>query len=230
MARGAMVGAMNATLTPTLIEIPAGNRTLRGILYLPANARAIIVFVHGHDSSSLSPRNRVVARSLLDRGFAILQPDLIELAAESPAPGVLDERDELRAAANRLIVMIDWLAANPATSGLRIGLFGARSGAGAAMIAAALRPSKVHAVVSRGGMLDLASDLLSEVQAPTLMLVGSRDQSVIDHNRQAGAKMRCKPMLELIQGASHLFAEPGKLEQVASMSFLWFRQTLAKCS
>ena len=202
---------------------------LRGVLEIPANARAIIVFAHGHDSNNLSPRNRLVARSLLQRGFAILQPDLTGEAGDRSDPAPRHDRGGILQTANRLVAVIDWLTANPATSGLRIGLFGARSGAAAAMIAAALRPCKVHTVICRGGRPDLADDLLPEVQAPTLMLVGSKDKTVIDHNRQASARMRRKPMLELIQGASHLFGEPGKLEQVASISYLWFQRNLALC-
>jgi len=213
-----------------LIEIPAGNRTLHGTLEIPANARNIIVFAHGQASSNRSPRNRLVARSLLHRGFAILLPDLTCEAAERPASAPQPDRDKLLLTANQLLAIIDWLGDNPATRGLRIGLFGAGTGAAAAMIAAALRPATVHAVVSRGGRPDLADELLAEVQAPTLMLVGSKDKAVMGHNRDAGAKMRCNPMLEVIHGADHLFAEPGKLEQVASISYLWFQSALARCA
>ena len=118
---------------------------------------------------------------------------------------------------------------NPATSGLRIGLFGGRTGAAAAMIAAALRPAQVHAVISRGGRPDLADELLMEVKAPTLMIVGSNDHTHIDHNRKAGEKMLGTSMLEVVIGASHLFGEPGKIEQVASISYQWFQRNLALC-
>jgi len=221
---------MKATTGPsTLIEIPAGHDTLRGILGIPAKARGIVVFVHGHDSSSLSPRNRLVARLLFQHGFAILQADLTNMPLANRVSPPFHERDGLLQIANRLIAIVDWVGCNPGTSGLRIGLFGARSGAAAALIAAALRPSKIHAVVSRSGRTDLADDLLPEVQAPTLMLIGSKDQAIIDHNRKARDKMRCKPMIELIPGASHLFGEPGTLEQVASITCLWFQRTLAMC-
>lgn len=220
---------MNRPYQPALIAIPSDNTTLRGILEIPLNARCIIVFAHGLDSSNLSPRNRLVARLLLQRGFAVLQPDLTDRAGDPVEATPPHERGGIHQTATRLIAIVDWLAANPATSGLRIGLFGARTGAAAAMIAAALRPDKVHAVVSRGGRPDLADELLCDVQAPTLMLVGSNDQTVIDHNRKAGDKMRRKPMLELIHGATHLFGEPGKLEQVANISSLWFQRTLALC-
>jgi putative phosphoribosyl transferase len=216
-------------MSPTPIEIPADNTVLSGMLEIPANAKSIIVFAHGLDSSNLSPRNRLVARSLLQRGFAVLLPNLTEQAASPPAIDPPHGQSGILKTATRLVAIIDWLAANPATSGLRIGLFGACTGAAAVMIATALRPNNVCSVVSRGGRPDLADDLLPKVQAPTLMLVGSNDKAVIDHNRKAGERMRRKPMLELIQGATHLFGEPGKLEQVASISYLWFRQTLARC-
>ena len=221
---------MSASRPSTSIEIPVGSGILVGTLEIPAKARSIVVFAHGRASSNLSPRNRLVARSLLQRGFAILLPDLTDMSADHPDSASPPDREHLDLTANHLVAIIDWLDANPATRGLRIGLFGAGSGAAAAMIAAALRPAQVHAVVSRGGRPDLADDLLPAVQAPTLMLVGSNDKDGIDHNREAGEKMRRKPMLELIHGASHLFGEPGKLEQVASISFLWFQATLARCA
>jgi len=221
---------MNASRPSALIEIPADNCTLHATLEIPPNARNIIVFAHSLSSNNLSPRNFLVARSLLHRGFAVLLPDLTAVAAGSPAPALGHERDSLLLTAKHLVAIIDWLDGHDATRGLRIGLFGACTGAAAAMIAAALRPDKVHAVVSRGGRPDLADDLLADVQAPTLMLVGSKDTAVIDHNRNAGAKMGRKPLLELIHGANHLFAEPGKLDQVASLAFLWFQTTLARCA
>jgi dienelactone hydrolase len=221
---------MNASTPTALMEIPTATGTLHGTLEIPANARHLIVFAHGLTSSNLSPRNRLVARALLRQGFAVMLPDLTAGAVGSAAPAPRDDRERILLTAKHLVVIIDWLTANPATCGLRIGLFGASTGAAAAMIAAALRPGQVHAVVSRGGRPDLADDLLAEVQAPTLMLVGSNDKAGIAHNRSAGAKMRCKPMLELIHGAGHLFGEPGKLEQVASFSSLWFHSTLRHCA
>ena len=225
-----MVPSMNATRPTSSIEIPAGNALLRGTLEIAANARNLIVFAHGLTSNNLSPRNRLVARSLLHRGFAVLLPDLTDTLELHAEPVPRHPGDSLLPIAKRLVSIIDWLDTHAATSGLRLGLFGAGSGAAAALIAAALRPARIHAVVSRGGRLDLADDLLAEVQAPTLMLVGSKDKALIDHNRDAVAKMRCKPMLEVIDGANHLFGEPGKLEQVASISCLWFKTTLARCA
>lgn len=151
-------------LPPTLIEIPAGNSTLRGMFFMPASARSIIVFAHGLASSCLNPRNRLAARSLLQRGFAILQPDPVDLTGDSADSTPLNDREELLHSAKRLIVMIDWLTDNPATRGLQISLYGACAGAAAAMIAAARRPAQVHAVVSRGCRPDLMAELLPEVQ------------------------------------------------------------------
>ena len=223
------MAAMKVPAPSTLIKIAADSTPLRGFLEIPANARSIIVFAHALDSSNLSPRNRLVARSLLQRGFAVLLPDLTDTSAPLPEAAAPHGREGILRTATRLIAIIDWLVANPATSALRIGLFGACTGAAPAMIAAALRPTQVQAVISRGGRPDLADELLCEVQAPTLLLAGSHDKATIDHNRKAGEKMRRKPMLELIQGATHLFGEPGKLEQVASISYLWFQRTLARC-
>jgi putative phosphoribosyl transferase len=221
---------MNASPPTVLMEIPTAAGTFYGALEIPANARNLIVFAHGLTSSNLSPRNRLVARALHHQGFAVMLPDLTAEAAGTAAPAPCDDGERIFLTAKQLIAIIDWLTANPATRRLRIGLFGASTGAAAVMIAAALRPAQVHAVVSRGGRPDLADDLLAEVLAPTLMLVGSNDKAGITHNRSAGAKMRRKPMLELIHGASHLFGEPGKLERVACISSLWFRTTLQRCA
>ena len=198
---------------------------MRGILAIPDAARSIVVFAHGIDSSSHSPRNHLVARSLLMRGFAVLLPDLSDDLDDEP----LDDHGDVSRTAWRLTAIIDWLVANPETRKLRIGLFGGRTGAAAAMIAAALRPADVHAVVSRGGRPDLAEGLLPHVKAPTLMIVGANDPAHIGFNLRAGELMNGRPMMELVQGAGHLFGEPGKLEQVASISYQWFQRNLALC-
>lgn len=211
------------------VEIRAGDRVVRAILAIPCAARSIVVFAHGIDSSSHSPRNHVVARSLLMRGFAVLLPDLSDEFEEDSLPDPQDVRGDVSRTAGRLTAIIDWLVANPETRDLRIGLFGGRTGAAAAMIAAALRPADVHAVVSRGGRPDLAEDLLRHVKAPTLMIIGCNDPAHIGFSRRAGELMHEAPMMELIQGAGHLFGEPGKLEQVASISYQWFHRNLALC-
>ena len=224
-----MVPTVNTSPSLKPIEIQAENMIPRGILEIPPNAKSIVVFAHGIDSSNLSPRNRLVARILLQRGFAVLLPDLTDNDDDSSTPYPSSDQEEIQRTAVRLTAIIDWLSGNPATSGLRIGLFGGRTGAAAAMIAAALRPEQVHAVISRGGRPDLADELLMEVKAPTLMIVGSNDHTHIDHNRKAGEKMHGKSMLEVVIGASHLFGEPGKIEQVASISYQWFQRNLAMC-
>ena len=208
--------------------MPTAANGFHGILEIPVNARSLIVFAHGLDSSHRSPRNCLVARSLFQRGFAICQPDLTDRAWPDEKPVVPLDRSSILQTGNRLISVIDWLRVNPTTSGLRIGMFGARTGAAAAMIATARRPHLVESVVCRGGRPDLGDDVLPEVQAPILMLVGSKDHATINHNTKTIEKMHCKPMLEVIQGANHLFAEPGKLELVASIAYLWYLQTMER--
>lgn len=227
---GAKVTTVNACPTTQAVEIEAEEMIVNGILEIPPNAKSIIVFAHGHGGSYLSPRNRLVARSLLQKGFAVLLPDLADEDDNSPDSISQQDPEYIGRIASRLISIIDWLASSPKTSGLRIGLFGARSGAAGAMIAAANRPKLVRAVISRGGRPDLAEDFLQHVQAPTLMIVGGKDSAHIDHNRHACGKMQDRPMLELMDGANHLFAEPGMIEKVASMSYLWFHRNLAMCS
>lgn len=223
-----MFDPVNTTPTSTSIEVQAHDTILRSILEIPQNAQSIIVFAHGTGSNGRSPRNHLVARSLLQRGFAVLLPDLTDENGDYES-ALTEGPAAVRRSAERLTALIDWLAENAMTRHLRIGLFGGRSGAAAVMMAAALRPNRVHGVISRGGRPDLADSLLEDVKAPTLMIVGSRDQAHIEHNRKASARMKRRPMLEVIQGATHLFREPGKLEQVASMSYLWFRRTQAMC-
>lgn len=218
---------MNATLPPPPVDLQTTPSVTHGILEIPASARFIIVFAHGTESTNLSPRNRLVARALVQRGFAVLLPDLTDPPVDDHEPILANVQHGILRIAKRLTAVIDWLASNPATKGLRIGLFGSRNGAAAAMIAAARRPKKIHAVVSRGGRPDLAAGRLPAVQAPTLMIVGSKDCPHIEHNRKAKEKMLRAPMLELIHGATHFFGEPGKLEQVAFISFLWFQHNLA---
>ena len=218
---------MNASLLHPPVDPQTTPVVTHGFLEIPAKARGIIIFAHDTDSDNLSPRNRLVARALVRRGFAVMLPDLSDPPTDGHDRVLGNLQQEILRTARRLTGVIDGLASNPATQGLRIGLFGGRNGAAAAMIAAARRPKKVLAVVSRGGRPDLAAELLQDVQAPTLMIVGSKDHTHIDHNRIAKEKMRRAPMLELIHGANHLFGEPGKLEQVAFISFLWFQHNLA---
>jgi pimeloyl-ACP methyl ester carboxylesterase len=197
---------------------PAG---LKGNLAVPPNARAIVLFAHGSGSSRHSPRNRYVASVLQTNGLATLLIDLL-----TPEEEAVDERTgrlrfDIGLLADRLIGAIDWLATDRRTAGLPVGLFGASTGAGAALAAAAARADSVYSVVSRGGRPDLAGEALGRVAAPTLLLVGERDATVIALNRHAVQLLQCKASLVILPGASHLFEEPGALEQVASLAAEW---------
>ncbi len=224
------LAAVKTFPSPEIIKSSPEKMISRGILEIPKNARSIIVFAHGPGNSCLSPRNRLVARSLLHKGFAVLLPDLADRREKTSDPAAPQDQEYINRIAARLTSVIDWLGKNRKTRDLCIGLFGARTGAAAAMIAAANRPDLVRTVISRGGRPDLAEEVLGKVLAPTLMIVGAKDRAHIDHNRQACGKMRDRPMLELIQGANHFFSEPGMIEKVASMSYLWFHRNLAMCS
>lgn len=204
------------------IIAPASDITLNGTLVVPDRAFGTVLFAHGSGSGRLSPRNRFVAESLQKARLATL---LIDLLSE-------DESDDRRKVfdinllADRLIAASAWLGREPATQSLPLGLFGASTGAAAALVAAARRPELVHAVVSRGGRPDLARDSLPLVVAPTLLIVGGRDEQVIELNRQAIARMRCPTELVVIPGATHLFPEPGSLEEVARLAEGWFVERL----
>lgn len=225
----AIVRSVNASPPPRKEPDQIESLISSSIFEVPSHARAIIVFVHGDECGYSSPRNRFVARSLLRQGFAVLLPQLVDGDDEEDGPASNVGCDGILRKAEMLKRIIDWLARHPGTGNLRIGLFGGRDGAAAAMIAAAARPDRVHAIVSRGGRPDLAEDWLHDVVAPTLMIVGSKDRTHLDHNRKACQRMRIRPMLEVIDGANHLFGEPGKLDQVASISSVWFHRNLALC-
>lgn len=219
---------MNRSPEGTLVRIRAGNVALEGNLSVPPDARGVVLFAHGSGSSRHSPRNRAVAHALREGGLATLLIDLL-----TPQEEIVDwETGELRfdigLLADRLVDAADWLGTSEETRSLSIGLFGASTGGGAALVAAAQRPNAIRAVVSRGGRPDLAGPFLSQVRAPTLLIVGGRDPVVIDLNREAFARLRCEKKLEIIPGATHLFEEPGALEEVARLARDWFRRFLAK--
>jgi putative phosphoribosyl transferase len=201
---------------------PAGVR-LQGILGLPDAARGIVLFAHGSGSGRLSPRNRFVAERLQSGGLATLLIDLLE-EEEAGDRGKVFDIDLLAA---RLLAAGEWLAAEPSTRTLALGYFGASTGSGAALQAAALAPFRVAAIVSRGGRPDLAAAYLPRVMAPTLLIVGGQDGPVIDMNREALALLTCPKKLVIVPGATHLFEEPGALEQVAGLALDWFQQHLA---
>lgn len=208
------------------IQIPLSAFSLGGDLTMPMHPQGIVVFAHGSGSSRHSPRNRFVAHVLADAGLATLLMDLLTPDEEAADRQTRQHRFDINLLARRLTAAIDWLTANPRTSSLRIGLFGASTGAAAALVAAARRPARVDAVVSRGGRPDLAGPNLSKVFAPTLLIVGEYDQLVTRLNREAYAALRSQKALDIIPGAGHLFEEPGALEQVAFLARDWFVQHL----
>lgn len=206
------------------VQVPAGSVLLEGSLSIPTHAIGIVLFAHGSGSSRHSPRNRYVAETLQAVGLATLLIDLL-----TPEEDAIDQRTrklrfDIALLRDRLIGAIDWLRQNPNTQNLKIGCFGASTGAAGALMAAAERPEAVYAVVSRGGRPDLAAPVLDLVQAPTLLIVGEKDPIVIDLNQQAMAHLRCEKQLEIIPKATHLFEEPGALSEVARLSGLWFQR------
>jgi putative phosphoribosyl transferase len=209
------------------VLIPAGDQAMAGDLVIPARAHGIVVFAHGSGSSRSSPRNRFVATELQKAGMATLLMDLLTSAEEE-----IDElsggrlRFDIDLLAGRVEAASDWVRSNPSTQNLAIGYFGASTGAAAALVAASAWRGKVAAVVSRGGRPDLAAGALSGVRTPTLLIVGGDDREVIELNRQALGRLVCEKRLQLVQGATHLFEEPGALEQVAALAVEWFREHL----
>ncbi len=200
---------------------------LDGDLAVPDGATGIVLFAHGSGSSRRSPRNRYVAGELRRAGLATLLMDLLTPQEEAVDLRTSHLRFDIGLLAERLVGAIDWLEQQPATRDLRVGLFGASTGAGAALVAAAARPEMVDAVVSRGGRPDLAGPALTIVQAPTLLLVGGNDLPVLTLNQEALEQIPAEKRLEVVPGASHLFEEPGALEEVARLAGDWFTRYLA---
>ncbi len=204
------------------IEIRVEEGTLKGILTIPKGAVGLVIFAHGSGSSRLSPRNQWVAAYLSDEGIATLLFDLLTPQEESVDDQTGELRFDIPFLAKRLLTVTEWAAKSPSTKELRIGYFGASTGAAAALIAAASKPNLVDAVVSRGGRPDLAIGHLSHVKSPTLLIVGGHDGPVIEMNQTAYDNLNCEKKLEIIPGATHLFEESGALEQVANMAKKWF--------
>ncbi len=204
-------------------RIPAGRQTLDGTLRIPANAQGVVLFAHGSGSSRHSPRNRFVASVLQQAGLATLLLDLLSPDEESVDVRTAELRFSIGLLAERLLQATDWLVRQPQLEKLQFGYFGASTGAAAALVAAADAPRHAAAVVSRGGRPDLAGPALVRVQAPTLLIVGGGDDVVIELNREALEQLRCEKHLEIIPGATHLFEEPGALEQVARLAREWFQ-------
>jgi pimeloyl-ACP methyl ester carboxylesterase len=206
--------------------ITIGSHHLEGILAAPANPIGLVIFAHGSGSSRLSPRNTYVANELQKAGFATLLFDLLTFAEGQDRANVFD----IPLLADRVVEAITAVRVDPATRELPIGLFGASTGAAAALVAAALRPNEVAAVVSRGGRPDLAAGDLDKVRSPTMLIVGSADREVINLNRAAMEQLACVKGLRIVQGATHLFEEEGTLEQVVSEASFWFRSHLGGSS
>jgi pimeloyl-ACP methyl ester carboxylesterase len=213
------------------VRISIGPATLEGDLDIPDGARAVVLFAHGSGSSRNSPRNRYVARVLRDAGLATLLMDLLTGDEEAIDMETGHLRFDIGLLAGRVVGATDWLARAPETAGFPVGYFGASTGAAAALVAAAERPERVGAVVSRGGRPDLAGEALPRVRAPTLLIVGGFDGPVIGLNRQALERLgSAEKQLVVIPGASHLFPEPGALEAVARLAADWLTRHLGRAA
>lgn len=204
------------------VRIAAGDTELAGDLTVPDDARAVVAFAHGSGSSRHSPRNQAVARVLQDAGQATLLFDLLTETEEQVDTVTAELRFDIPFLAGRLIAAVDWLTADRGTRDLPLGLFGASTGAAAALAAAAERPGTVRAVVSRGGRPDLAGEALARVTAPVLLIVGGRDEQVLRLNEQAADALGGPCTLRVVAGATHLFEEPGTLDAAAAAARDWF--------
>jgi putative phosphoribosyl transferase len=206
------------------IEVSVGTDRLGGHLTVPDGSGGIVIFAHGSGSSRFSRRNRLVAASLNRAGLGTLLFDLLTGAEEADRTNVFD----IDLLGHRLRDTTRWLGEHEAAEGLRVGYFGASTGAAAALLAAAELGEEVSAIVSRGGRPDLAGPWLPKVRAPTLLIVGSRDRQVLKMNRSAQAKMKCESRLEVVRGATHLFEEPGAMDVVAELAQDWFIRHVLK--
>jgi putative phosphoribosyl transferase len=206
-----------------LVHIPVDGVTLEGALAIPANAQGLVLFVHGSGSSRFSPRNNFVARALRDAGLGTLLIDLLTRVEDQD----YERRFDIPLLTQRVVRVTSWLQAQPQTKKLTLGYFGASTGAAAALQAAAAPGNKVNTVVSRGGRPDLAgAQALGQVRCPVLLMVGGHDDVVIELNQQAHARLVCPKELVIVPGATHLFEEPGTLEQVARIAADWFHRHL----
>ncbi|MGA2175896.1 MAG: alpha/beta fold hydrolase [Verrucomicrobiota bacterium] len=209
-----------------VVQLAAGNVLLEGNLVMPEGAVGMVLFAHGSGSSRHSPRNRVVAQALRRAGLGTLLFDLLSAEEESIDLRTTHFRFDIALLAERLVYAVDWMAKRGEAGKLPMGLFGASTGAAAALLAAARRPELVRAVVSRGGRPDLAGQALAEVRAPTLLIVGGDDSPTLELNQQALGRLRFEKRLEIVPGATHLFEEPGALDEVSRLAGEWFQQKL----
>jgi putative phosphoribosyl transferase len=217
-----------AIVTPTPVQISAGEDVLYGDLTVPAGAHGLVVFAHGSGSSRHSSRNRAVALALQHGGLATLLLDLLTPSEERVDVRTAEFRFDIPLLGRRMSVAADWTQTDPRTAPLPIGLFGASTGAAAALIAAADRPDLVLAVVSRGGRPDLAGTALERVRAASLLIVGERDEVVIELNQQALARLTAPATIVIVPRATHLFEEPGTLDRVVELALDWFNRHLTK--
>jgi len=220
------LGKTSAISRTREVRVNIGDDWLIGDLGVPPGATGIVVFAHGSGSGRMSPRNQFVAAALDKRLLATLLIDLLTQDEELVDRRTGHLRFNVRLLAERLVKIADWVHSDEELNHLPIGLFGASTGGGAALIAAAKRPERFGAVVSRGGRPDLAGSWLRHVLAPTLLIVGGRDETVIQMNEQAMAQMHAEVRLEIVPGATHLFEEPGALERVAALAGPWFETHL----
>jgi dienelactone hydrolase len=207
-------------------EVVVGRLRLAGDVCVPAGTEALVVFAHGSGSSRLSPRNTAVAQALNEQGIATLLFDLLSADEGLDRTNVFD----IPLLAERLVDVVGWIGDQRELASLRLGFFGASTGAAAALVAAAQLGAQIRAIVSRGGRPDLAGAALDKVSAPTLLIVGGRDSGVIELNESAYARLNCRKSIEIVPGATHLFPEPGAMEAVTAMAGQWFKTYLVRPS
>ena len=214
---------MAPAVTTETVRIEVGRVSVEGDMHLPARPAGLVIFAHGSGSSRFSRRNRAVASMLEQAGFGTMLLDLLTQAEDAVDEHTAEYRFDIPLLGQRVIGAVDWAESRPDLRPLPLALFGASTGAAAALVAAAVRPKRTRAVISRGGRPDLAGHALSQVEAPTLLIVGGNDPQVIAMNRDALRRMRATATMEIIPGATHLFEEPGALEQVARLAVDWCR-------
>jgi dienelactone hydrolase len=219
---------MSTPIDPISLSIPLNEHAMHGDLAMPHDTKGVVIFAHGSGSSRHSPRNRYVASVLQFTGLATLLIDLLTTEEDRIDQRTLQYRFDIALLADRLVKVTDWVHQHHSFAHLKLGYFGASTGAAAALIAAAERPQIVEAVVSRGGRPDLAGRALSRVLAPTLLIVGERDNEVALLNQQAAARISAPTRIEIVPGATHLFEETGTLEQVALLAREWFMRNLTR--
>lgn len=217
---------MNKKGKEQLVEITINGKTIKGDLTIPESSKGIVLFAHGAGSSRNSPRNNFVADELQENKLATLLIDLLTEEEKEIDRVTREIRFDIDLLAERVVGTVDWLDANGKTKSYNIGIFGSSTGAAGGLIAASKRGEKVTTVVSRGGRVDMASKVLSEVKVPVLCIVGGRDSQVLSLNRQAIDQMDTEAKLEIVEGAGHLFEEPGALEEVAQLTVDWFQSYL----